>query len=83
VLAYFGYPRADVHSVIEKIAGAPGLTSPMRWITVPRSRGICRSSSFRTKALDPENRSEAHAARDWLRAVQARCGVDAGSQQAA
>jgi hypothetical protein len=28
------------------------------------------------QALDQENRSEAHAARDWLRVVQPRCGVN-------
>ncbi len=28
------------------------------------------------QALDPENRGEAHTARDWLHVVQARCRVN-------
>ena len=31
---------------------------------------------FPHQALDPENRGEAHTARDWLHVVQARCGVN-------
>jgi hypothetical protein len=48
----------------------------MRWITVPRIERDLPIVLVPHQAMDPENRSAAHTARDWLRVVPARCGVN-------
>src|SRR5271166_164838 len=63
-------------SVIERIDGSPGSTSRMpldRDVEIEKDLPIV---IFPHQALDPENRGEAHTARDWLHVVQARCGVN-------
>jgi hypothetical protein len=62
-------------SVIERIDGSPGLTAsdaPDRDVEIERDLPIVIVPH---QALDPENRGEAHTAREWLHVVQARCGV--------